>query len=99
LLFLLFLLGFFAIIILITGQTILQQETPKENMGRVLGAYKFLLSIITLVPIMFAGGLIDILGVIPVTLGIAVVIILAGILGTVYRRKNFRMAEEKVINQ
>lgn len=87
-------IGFSAMVILITSQTLLQEETPQENMGRVSGAFKFIQSFISLIPILFSGGLIDWFGVLPVVFGISFAGFLMGIFGFFYRRKDLRIKEK-----
>lgn len=88
--FLLIALGFNAIIVIITAQTMIQEQTPQQYMGRVAGTLKFLLTIASLIFVVIAGALIDFLGVLPVLFVIALIALIAGIGALKLRKKNFR---------
>ena len=93
--FLLFILGFMAIVVMITGTTVVQEETPVEIMGRVSGAYKLFQSIIILAPTLMAGAVIDQVGVFPVIFGLVTMIFMIAFLGILKRNHNFRKVEVK----
>ena len=54
-------LSFFGVII--PSQTYLQEWTPKELRGRVFGNFWFLVAVCSVVPVVFAGSVVEILGV------------------------------------
>ena len=54
-------LSFFGVII--PSQTYLQEWTPKELRGRVFGNFWFLVAVLSVVPVVFAGSIVEILGV------------------------------------
>lgn len=87
---LLVLLGFTAIAVLITGQTVVQHETPVEIMGRVSGTYKLFQSVVILFPTLLAGAIIDLLGIYPVIFGLTGIIFTVAFILFVNRHKNFR---------
>ena len=54
-------LSFFGVIV--PSQTYLQEWTPKELRGRVFGNFWFLVAVCSVVPVVFAGSVVEILGV------------------------------------
>ncbi len=90
---LLVLLGFVAAEIMITGQTIIQEETPDEVMGRVMGSQKLLQAILVAVPVLFAGAMIDWIGVIPVIFTLAGFSYLVFVVAYLNRNRNFKKAK------
>lgn len=61
----------------IPAQSILQQKTPADLLGRVFGQLSFLLNIATTIPLFFAASVIDIIG-ISLTMIILGLLLLAG---------------------
>jgi MFS family permease len=61
--FFIFELGYCFVSIIVPAQTFLQEKTPASLRGRVFGSYGFLLTIISVFPVLFSGTLTDILGV------------------------------------
>lgn len=56
-------MGFSFVTILIPSQTILQENTPTEYRGRVFGNFWFLVTIITIFPVLFSGAISEIFGI------------------------------------
>ena len=54
-------LGFVGVII--PAQTFLQESTPKDLRGRVFGNFWFLVTVVSVIPVVFSGTIIEILGV------------------------------------
>ena len=92
---LLVILGFMAAVVLVTGQTVIQQETPVAIMGRVFGTFKLFQSIVILIPALLAGAVIDQVGVFPVIWGLTILIFIMVTIGFVTQNHNFRKVENK----
>lgn len=86
----LFVLGFTAIVIMITGNTIIQEQTPLEKMGAVAGSLKLLQSIIVVLPSLFAGLVIDLIGVIPVVTVLGIALFIFGGISLYFSKHDFR---------
>jgi predicted MFS family arabinose efflux permease len=56
-------LGFSFVSVIIPTQTFLQEKTPKEIRGRVFGNYNFILTSLTIFPVLFSGTIVEIFGV------------------------------------
>jgi MFS family permease len=56
-------LGFSYVGMLIPSQTYLQEVTPTDFRGRVFGNYWFVVTVVTVLPVIFSGAITDILGV------------------------------------
>ena len=56
-------LGLFFFGVIVPAQTYLQEQTPKELRGRVFGNFWFLVTIASVLPVLFAGSIVEILGV------------------------------------
>lgn len=56
------LLGLSFIFVIIPTQTFLQEKTPKEIRGRVFGNYNFILTSLTIFPVLFSGTIVEIFG-------------------------------------
>jgi len=54
-------LGFVGVVV--PSQTFLQESTPKELRGRVFGNFWFLVTVVSVIPVVFSGTIIEILGV------------------------------------
>ncbi|MBI2011227.1 MFS transporter [Candidatus Daviesbacteria bacterium] len=75
-----FLIGAAVVAIIIPSQTVLQQNTPEENRGKVYGALIALMSGLSLIPVLLTGVVADKVGTIPIFIGIGGFIILFGLL-------------------
>lgn len=74
------LLGLIVVSVIIPSQTVLQENTPKGDRGKVFGILIAVMSALSLPFVLFTGVLSDIFGTIPIFLGIGGIIGLAGLL-------------------
>ncbi|MCX6704480.1 MAG: MFS transporter [Candidatus Woesebacteria bacterium] len=56
-------LGISFVGVTIPSQTLLQESTPKELRGRVFGNYWFLVTVASVLPVIFSGSIIEVLGI------------------------------------
>lgn len=64
----------------VSAQTIVQEQSPEEIRGRVLAAQFMSVSLVTLPPTLFIGGLADYFGIPSVILGLAALVITSAVL-------------------
>lgn len=76
-----FLLGIAMVSILVPSQTVLQQNTPEEDRGKVFSVLGVAMSSLSLIPILLTGVLADIFGTTPIFAGLGVIIFLVGLFG------------------
>lgn len=76
-----FLLGIAMVSILVPSQTVLQENTPKEDRGKVFSVLGVAMSGLALVPILLSGILADIFGTTPIFIGLGAIIICTGLFG------------------
>lgn len=76
-----FLLGIAMVSILVPSQTVLQQNTPQHDRGKVFSVLGVAMSALTLIPVLISGVLADIFGTTPIFVGLGVIIFLAGLFG------------------
>lgn len=76
-----FLLGAALVSILIPSQTVLQENTPSQDRGKVFSVLGVAMAGLSLIPIFLAGILADFFGVIPIFITLGVVIMFIGIFG------------------
>jgi len=76
-----FLLGVAMVSILVPSQTVLQQNTPDEDRGKVFSVLGVAMSGLSLIPVLLSGILADIFGTTPIFAGLGIVIILIGLFG------------------
>lgn len=74
-----FILGMAVVCILIPSQTVLQENTPEEDRGKVFAVLGMVMAGLTLLPVLFAGVLADIFGTLPIFIGMGGLIILSGL--------------------
>ncbi len=74
-----FLLGMAMVSILIPSQTVLQENTPENDRGKVFAFLAVCMSAVSLLPVLFAGILADIFGTMPIFIGLGGIIFLAGL--------------------
>lgn len=69
--------GFWIGLLNIPGLTILQEQSPKDIVGRVYAAYFTFANLVSIFPILFAGAAGDLIGLVPtlVLIGVAVLVI------------------------
>ncbi len=75
--------GFSIGLLNISSLTILQERSPKEMVGRVFAAYFTFANFVSIFPILFAGGLGDLIGLVPVFIIVGIVVSLVGYYGHV----------------
>lgn len=76
-----FILGIATVAIIVPSQTLLQESTPEHLRGKIFAVLAVLMSSFASLPVILAGGLADIFGVLPVLIGAGAVIIFIGSLG------------------
>ncbi|MEK7617050.1 MAG: MFS transporter [Patescibacteria group bacterium] len=76
-----FLLGLCLVAILVPTQTVLQENTPDQDRGKVFAVLGVAMSLVSLIPVLLAGALADIFGVIPIFIGFGIVTSAIGIFG------------------
>lgn len=87
-------LGFFAAFIMVTAQTLIQQETPRELLGRVSSAMMSLLAISQVAAMFVAGPVAQATGIRNLYFGSAVMLIAIGVLGRARQRQPKALAAE-----
>lgn len=75
-----FLLGFSLVSIIIPCQTILQENTTEKNRGKIFAALAVLMTGFAAVPVLIAGGLSDIFGVMPIMIAVGIFVLVIGFL-------------------
>lgn len=73
------LLGLATVSIIIPSQTVLQENSPKEDRGKVFSVLAVAMSAFSLLPVLFAGILADIFGTMPIFIGLGGLIFLIGL--------------------
>jgi MFS transporter, DHA3 family, macrolide efflux protein len=86
------LMGFGAAFIMITAQTLLQQETPKEMLGRVSSALMSLMALSQVLAMFLAGPVAEHAGIRNLYFGSAAMLLLIGLIGR--RRMRAAVAAE-----
>ncbi|EKD85176.1 MAG: major facilitator superfamily MFS_1 [uncultured bacterium] len=76
-----FLMGVALVSILIPSQTVLQENTPEEDRGKVFSVLGVAMSGLSLIPIFLTGILADIFGTTPIFIALGLVIIVVGMFG------------------
>lgn len=76
-----FLLGMAMVSILVPSQTVLQQNTPEEDRGKVFSVLGVAMSGLTLIPVLLTGVLADVFGTTPIFIAVGVTIMLVGLFG------------------
>jgi len=56
-------LGYGFVAILVPSQTFLQESTPEDLRGRVFGNFAFLVTVTSVLPVLFSGSIVEILGI------------------------------------
>ncbi len=83
-----FILGIANSFISVPAQTILQERAPETIRARVFAAFYTVSNIILLVPLVIAGALADLIGVVPTVVGIGVLVLLIAGLGLRYQQRH-----------
>src|SRR3989344_2013818 len=76
-----FLIGMAVVSILVSSQTVLQQNTPEADRGKVFSVLGVAMSALSLVPVFLTGILADIFGTTPIFIGLGFLITLVGLFG------------------
>jgi MFS family permease len=76
-----FLLGVALVAILVPTQTVLQENTPDNDRGKVFSTLGFAMSAFSLIPVILSGILSDIFGVLPIFFVLGILIIVLGVFG------------------
>ncbi len=74
-----FLAGVALVSIIIPSQTVLQESTPEEDRGKVFAILAAVMAGASLLPVLLVGGLADVFGTLPISLGLGVIIALVGL--------------------
>ena len=74
-----FLLGVAMVSILVPSQTVLQENTPDEDRGKVFATLGVAMAGLSLIPVLLSGILADIFGPTPIFTGMGVIILLIGL--------------------
>lgn len=75
-----FILGFTAALIIVPSQTILQERTPEGDRGKMFAVLAVIMTSISAIPVILAGGLSDLFGTAPIFIGLGIVILAVGLL-------------------
>lgn len=76
-----FFLGLCLVAVMVPTQTVLHENTPDEDRGKVFSVLGVVMSGLTLIPVLLAGVFSDIFGVSPIFIVLGVIIIIIGLLG------------------
>lgn len=84
--FLAFLGGFTIVSVIVPSQTVLQENTTKQNRGKIFAVLGVMMTSFSIVPIVLAGLLADLFGVAKIFIALGVIILIAGLIA---RRPNW----------
>lgn len=76
-----FLLGVALVSILVPSQTVLQENTPNQDRGKVFASLGVAMAAFSLIPVLVSGVLADIFGVQSIFIGLGIFIIIIGLFG------------------
>ncbi|MDP3947706.1 MAG: MFS transporter [bacterium] len=76
-----FLIGAAVVSILVPSQTVLQENTPEADRGKIFSVLGAAMSALSLIPVFVIGILADAFGTTPIFIGLGVLVILAGLFG------------------
>lgn len=76
-----FLLGIAMVSVLVPSQTVLQENTPSSDRGKVFSVLGAAMAGFSLIPVFAAGILADMFGTTPIFIGLGIIIILVGLFG------------------
>lgn len=75
-----FLLGLAMVSIMVPSQTVLQENTPEQDRGKVFAVLGVIMSALSLIPVLFTGILADVFGALPIFIALGGSIALIGLL-------------------
>ena len=75
-----FILGLSAALITVPSQTVLQERTPEGQRGKLFAVLAVIMTSISAIPVILAGGLSDLFGTTPIFIGLGIVILASGLL-------------------
>lgn len=76
-----FLQGIAMVAILVPSQTVLQENTPDEDKGKVFSVLGVAMAALSMIPVLLCGFLADLFGVKAIFIGVGLIIMLFGIIG------------------
>lgn len=76
-----YLLGVAAVSIIVTAQTVLQENTEEQNRGKIFAVLGVMMSALSLIPIILAGFLADIFGPAAIFIWVGLIIVIIGLVG------------------
>jgi MFS family permease len=76
-----FLIGIAVVSILVPSQTVLQENTPEEDRGKVFSVLGVVISALSLVPVLLTGVLADVFGTTPIFIALGALVIIIGLFG------------------
>lgn len=86
--FLAFVLGFATSFVFVPANTVLQEETSDESRGKIYGVLNTFIGIMSILPVVVAGGLADLIGVKAVIVGTGLIVIVIAFLRTFITDRN-----------
>jgi len=89
-------LGVCNALVLVPSQTILQERSHEHIRARVYATFFTVTSVVSFIPIFFAAAAADILGVVTVLTGVAILLIVVGSYGLVRARRNQQLRHLRV---
>jgi MFS family permease len=89
-------LGVCNALVIVPSQTILQERSHEHIRARVYATFFTISSFVSFVPIFFAAALADLVGVVRVLAGVAILLIAAGAISLLRARRNDRQRYERV---
>lgn len=88
-----FLLGFATASIIIPCQTVIQENTDEKNRGKIFATLGAIMTAVSALPIVLAGGLSDLFGVTPIFISLGIIVVAAGFLT---RRPSLIFGEDQI---
>lgn len=76
-----FFMGIAMVSILVPSQTVLQQNSPDKDRGKVFSVLGVAMSGLSLIPVLISGVLADIFGTMPIFMGLGAIIMMVGLFG------------------
>ncbi len=88
-----FLMGIAMVSILVPSQTVLQENTPEEDRGKVFSVLGVAMSGLSLIPVLLSGILADVFGTTPIFIGLGTIILFVGFFAL---KPNLFLPEDRV---